>query len=376
MATMTFSRNQQSDHVGRPSLAPPNGVALKPIADMVALDVEALSTQLAEAGMMLDRHFQIRQFAGGLANLNYLLSVDGHLAVLRRPPGGPLPPGANDMKREHRILSRLWRSLALAPRSRYFCEDEAIIGAPFQILDYKQGTALRGASLAPIDATAANAAKLSQMMIDTLSAVHAVDPASVDLQGLGRPEGFFVRTALGWLKRGEIASGGEMTTAAREVGTWITSIEEPLCGTPVLLHNDFKLDNILLAPDTLSPLAVVDWDMGSRGPALFDLATLLSYWTEPGDPECMQILAQMPTVMPGFMSREQAALAYAQATGRSLDGLKPFRVLTVLKLAVVFLQLHRRFVAGETRDPRYAGFGELGNELFVFALDVAHDRYF
>lgn len=355
---------------------PPAGLALRPEQHAAPLDVHALGAVLAKAGLELDAAFRPRQFAGGLANLNYLIRLNDGWAVLRRPPAGPLPPGANDMAREHRILSALWRALPLAPRSFYLCADPTVVGAPFQILEFREGAAIRGDKLAPLPNSRETGIAVSSMLIETLGRVHAVDPHGIGLGDLGRPEGFFRRQAQGWLGRAADVAGGELPSSARQIADWLEACPDPQDSNPVLLHSDFKLDNLLLDPDTLTATTLVDWDMGTRGPAMFDLATMLSYWTEPGDPDCMHRLAQMPTACPGFMSREEAARAYARHTGRSVGAIRTWRVLTILKLAVVFLQLHRRHVTGETSDPRYAAFGDLGQELYAFALEVARERYF
>ncbi|MFG1372005.1 phosphotransferase family protein [Xanthobacter oligotrophicus] len=362
--------------LGTQALSPPAGVALRSRAESRVLDWDAVAIHLADHGIALDRVFAPRQFAGGLANLNFLLRVDGGWAVLRRPPDGPLPPGAHDMAREHRILSNLWRELPLAPRSLHLCADAGVAGAPFQLLEFRNGIALRGDSLAPFPATTETSADVSRLLVETLAAIHAVDPKRVGLDTLGRPAGFFARTAAGWIGRAERVAKGALSPAVSAVAGWLAAAEVADAAAPTLLHNDFKLDNVLLDPVTRAPVAVVDWDMGTRGDPLFDLATLLSYWTEPGDPACMHQLAQMPTAHPGFLTRAEAAQAYARATGRDLGQLKPYRVLTMLKLGVVFHQLHARHLAGETADTRYAGFGQLAEALFDFTLDIVNDKTF
>lgn len=354
--------------------APPAGLALRSAEDSRPLDWTAIARNLAAGGLAMESGFRPRQFASGLANLNFLLRVDGDWAVLRRPPDGPLPPGANDMAREHRILSRLWQALPLAPRSLHLCADPAVAGAPFQILEFRPGIVLRGDSTAPLPAAPETGARLSQMLVETLAAIHAVDPQAVGLETLGRPQGFFARTAAGWIGRAERMADGPLSPTVAALAQWLDGAKVPDSAAPTLLHNDFKLDNLLVDAATLTPTAVVDWDMGTRGDPLFDLATLLSYWTEPGDPPAMHALAQMPTAGPGFLSRAEAATAYARATGRSLAQLKPYRVLTMLKLGVVFQQLHARHRNGETADPRYAGFGRLADGLFDFTLDIVNDK--
>lgn len=365
----------QTESTGASTPLPPD-IALRPESAQVPLDAGAVAARIAMGGLVMDTSVPPRQFAGGLANLNYLIRLEDGWAVLRRPPSGPLPPGANDMAREHRILSRLWQALPLAPRSLYLCTDPSVIGVRFQIIEFRGGLAIRGDRLNPLPDTPETAAALSSMLVGTLAQVHAVDPASVGLETLGRPDGFFHRQARGWLGRAADVAGGDLPEPARQIADWLEACPEPQSGEPVLLHSDVKLDNLLLDPATLSATTLVDWDMGTRGPAMFDLATTLSYWTEAGDPPSMHQLAQMPTARPGFATREEAAAAYARLTGRSVEDIRPWRVLTVLKLAVVFLQLHRRHVTGETTDPRYAAFGELGTDLYAFALDIARGRLF
>lgn len=354
----------------------PEGVALRPESASHMLDWATIERYLASRNLRMDPGYKPRQLSGGLANLNFLVRINQTWMVLRRPPAGPLPPGANDMQREHRILSRLWRAFALAPRSHHFCADASIAGAPFLLIDFRAGLSLRGDSTQPLPASETTGRQLSNMLVDTLAQLHSVDLASVGLESLGRPEGFFRRNAQGWIKRAQLVANNNLSRPAQTLAQWLTDVADPSPGKPVLLHNDFKLDNILIDPLTLQPRAIVDWDMGTQGDALFDLATLLSYWSEPDDPSCMHRLAQMPTMQPGFATREGIANTYSALTGHGLEDLKSYRVLTMFKLAVVFQQLHQRYLTGETSDPRYADFGQLAEELFEFTLDISNNKIF
>ena len=105
-------------------------------------DWASLARYLARRGIVFGPA-QPRQFAGGYGNLNYLIEIDGEPAVLRRPPAGPLPYGGNDMAREYRILSSLWREYPLAPRAMFFCDEASVLGAPFQIIEYRPGMVIR-----------------------------------------------------------------------------------------------------------------------------------------------------------------------------------------------------------------------------------------
>lgn len=329
-----------------------------------ALAWDRISTYLATQGFAPARDVAPRQFAGGLANLNFLVRVSGENMVLRRPPGGPLPKGAHDMAREHRILSRLSQALAFVPRGLHLCTDLDVIGVPFQLIEYREGMVLRGGDWN----FQGRELQMTKLLVETLAELHGVEAAAVGLDTLGRPEGFFARAAAGWRDRGRrVAETQGEQGLVEEIGLWLMAqhVREDEAS---LLHCDFKLDNCILDPASLRPRAVVDWDMGTRGPPLFDLATLLSYWTRPGDPPAMQALQQMPTAAVGFPEREEVVALYAHLTGRDVSDYPIFRVLAIFKLAVVFLQLNRNWARGAIGDARYAGFRELGLGL----LDYAH----
>jgi aminoglycoside phosphotransferase (APT) family kinase protein len=278
------------------------------------------------------------------------------------------------MAREHRLLTALPKALAFVPRGLHLCTDPAVIGVPFQLIEYREGRVVRGEWPADLAARPGAAESLAETAVGTLAAIHGVDPASVGLGDLGRPDGFLGRAVAGWRRRGEAAATPGAAPLIAELGDWLERHAVP-DRAPTLLHNDFKLDNLVLDED-LQPVAVLDWDQGTRGDPLFDLATLLSYWSEPGDPPAMLELHQMPTAEGGFPGREWAARRYAALTGRSLDGFRFHRVLGMVKLGVIFLQLHGLHRRGATSDPRYAGFGPLAEGLLLFAREVAQERAF
>jgi aminoglycoside phosphotransferase (APT) family kinase protein len=343
---------------------------LRPAGSTRELPLTALRDYLSKIGLCLDPSFEIRQFGGGLANLNFLIHIDGRPVVLRRPPSGELPKGAHDMGREFLILSRLWQALPFIPRGLHYCEDLDVLGVKFQLIEYRPGLVLRGAEL-PFPG---RAAALGEMLVTTLAQLHAADPAGVGLDVLGKPEGFFARNVAGWQRRGAaLVEGASEPVLLAEIAAWL-NMHKPNEVHASLLHCDFKLDNCILDPVTLQPNAVIDWDMGTRGNPLFDLATMLSYWTEAGDPACMQRLQQMPTAAAGFQRREEIVARYAQLTGFDLSDYPIWRVLALFKLGVVFLQLHDTWRKGGAGDARYAEFRSLGAELLDYTHAVMRGR--
>jgi aminoglycoside phosphotransferase (APT) family kinase protein len=343
--------------------------------DSVKLDWPAVRAYLADHGMRLDENPKPSQFSGGLANLNYLIYLDGKPAVLRRPPMGELPAGAYDMAREHRILSRLPDALPFVPRSLHLCDDPSICGQRFQILEYRPGLVIRE-TIPPDVAVRPNlGARLSAILLETIAAIHAVDTSAIGLDDLGRPEGFLARGVSGWIKRGQTAKEDGTESLHKDVGTWLEQNIVP-DGKPGLLHNDFKLNNMILNPTDLSPVAVVDWDQGTRGDPLFDFATLLSYWIHPTDPWAMHDMKQMPAVEAGLCPRREAVEAYAKITGRDVSNILFHRVITMYKLSVIFLQLGLRYRTGATTEPRYAPLTAIGTGILEFTHEIAQGRAF
>lgn len=343
---------------------------LRATGDSHPIERARLSRYLDSQGFRLDPECEIRQFSSGLANINYLLTIDGVPHVLRRPPDGDLPPGAHDMAREHHVLSNLSKAFPLAPDSRHLCIDTKIIGVPFQLLEYRAGMVIKGDDKSVMEATPETARRLGQTLVETMAALHRVDASEAGLGDLGRPEGFIERAIAGWRKRaGRLQPRGRMGHLVAEIGAWLER-QKVRARPATLLHCDIKLDNLILDPKTLRPAALVDWDMGTRGDPLFDLATLLSYWTEAGDPPAMHEMAQMPTAAPGFQLRNEIAELYEKATGTDLSDLPVIRVLCMFKLATVFHQLHATYGQGNAaRDP-YRGFDELALGLYECARDT------
>lgn len=319
-----------------------------------------------------DRPLSVRQFGGGHANLTYLLRFgeddDAVEYVLRRPPLGPVAPGAHDMVREYNALSKLWRGFDKAPRAYCLCEDESLLGAPFFVMERRRGIVVRGVvpdCFGGGKDEAANRA-LSRVVMDVLAEFHAVDPEPIGLAGIGKPAGFLERQVTGWAGRFERART-EPIPIAEEVCAWLID-NRPASPAPTLLHNDWRLDNMAVAEDDPGRcVAVYDWDMCTQGDPLCDLGTVLGVWSDPSDR--IPAASAMPTQVPGFMSRGEAAARYGEISGRDLSTLDYYVVFGSFKMAVVLQQIYYRFAKGQTQDQRFAGMAEGARRLFELAAE-------
>ncbi|MCZ6783381.1 MAG: phosphotransferase family protein [Proteobacteria bacterium] len=337
------------------------------VRDEERLDEVALAAYLKDRLPGSDRPLRVRQFGGGHANLTYLLiygeAPDQVEYVLRRPPLGPVAPGSHDMKREYRALSRLWQGFPLASRAYLLCEDHALLGADFFVMERRGGVVVRreippefGSGSDPV----ANR-KLSEVVIDTLVDFHAVDPEKVGLEKLGKPEGFLERQVVGWTQRYERARTADLPVA-EDLSRWLVD-NLPDSPPHTLLHNDWKLDNMALAADDPGCcVAVYDWDMCTLGDPLCDLGTLICSWINRGDAD--GATGSMPTRTEGFMPREQAVARYGERSGRSLDAMPYYYVFGTFKMAVVLQQIYFRYHQGQTRDERFKGMEAGAHGLF------------
>ena len=316
----------------------------------------------------------VRQFAGGKANLTYLLTFGEAVEyVLRRPPLGTYAPSAHDMGRENRVLSVLPDAFPFAPRVYHFCEDEAVIGAPFIIMQRCHGLVIRDAMPDQYAANPNAPQSLSRALVDTLAAFHAVDYEALGLSRLGRPDGFIKQQVGGWWRRWNAAAPAE-NPHVNSIYHWLAE-NLPQSSYHSLVHNDYKLDNTMFDTDDPSRVvAILDWDMCTLGDPLSDVGTLLTYWTQPGDSEAVRAIGAMPAGDYDFYSREQVLQRYAERSGHDLSNIQFYHLLGIFRLLVILQQIYIRYLQGFTQDQRFAALGDAVNGLVAWALDLMESR--
>jgi aminoglycoside phosphotransferase (APT) family kinase protein len=329
-----------------------------PVRAGEALDWAALEAwlrpRLAEVLPQARGPIEVLQFPNGSANLTYLLRVGDTELVLRRPPFGQIAPGAHDMKREFRVLSRLWRLFDRAPRAYLFCDDHGVLGADFFVMERRRGEVIRDSVPMGLAGHADAGRRAAFALVDAMADLHAVDPDACDLADLGRPDGFVDRQLDGWAKRWALArpedAGDEMERLhARLAGA------RPRPHRASIVHNDLKLDNCQFDPGSPDRVtAIFDWDMTTLGDPLVDLGTLLNYWPDPSDTEATQRGTRPGLARMGLPTRAEITERYAALTGVDPGAARWWEAFALWKTVVVVVQLHRRWVRGESTDPRMA----------------------
>ncbi|MDQ1729370.1 MAG: hypothetical protein QOD33_1495 [Pyrinomonadaceae bacterium] len=318
---------------------------------------------------------EVRQFPGGHSNLTYLIRCGAREFVLRRPPVGPVAPTAHDMPREYHLLSVINPRFPLAPRPILLCEDPEVIGVPFYLMERRRGFIVRSEIPEQIGDDLELRRRLSETVVDTLVALHAVDIQATGIVNIGKPEGFVARQVHGWAKRWQGSRTGELGELDQVI-QWLIDRIPPESSAATIVHNDFKLDNLLLDPgDPTRIVAVLDWEMSTVGDPLIDLGLLLTYWTMRGHAGSGAAdgnsSLRAVTNGPGWLSREEISERYEVATGRDLGHIVFYETFARFKVAVIIQQIYFRYVRGQTRDERFRNFDGLVRELAHEALELA-----
>ncbi|MDH4259643.1 MAG: phosphotransferase family protein [Gammaproteobacteria bacterium] len=342
-----------------------------PVRAGESLDEARLGDYLAAHIPGLEPPLRVRQFPSGFSNLSYLLSAGGVEFVLRRPPTGTRPKSGHDMEREFRVLSGLRAGFPECPKPLHFCADESVIGAQFYVVERIRGIILRRDYPPELEATAGLVRAQQRALIDVLARLHGLDYRTLGLADLGRPLGYAVRQVRGWTERFLRASTADAPQSA-EVTDWLAANTPPESGRAALIHNDYKLDNVVF--DSRQPerlIGVLDWEMATIGDPLMDLGCSMAYWVEAGDGPDMLATRMLPTQLPGALSRLEVLGRYSEASGLTADDFRFYRVFGLFRLAVIIQQIYFRYFHGQTKDQRFAALGPMAHLLIRRALAEA-----
>lgn len=330
------------------------------MASPPGLDVGALTAYFRrELPAQLGGPLSARLIAGGRSNLTYSVT-DGHTHwVLRRPPLGHVLETAHDMGREHRVMAALGATDVPVPRMVTLCTDPNVLGAPFYVMSFVDGTVYRSEEqLSGLSRSAAE--ELSDSLVDVLARLHAVDPDAVGLGQLGRPVGYLERQVRRWGKQ-LAASHSRDVPGLEELGGRL-SRSVPQSERTGLVHGDYKLDNVVVEPGSSRILAVLDWEMATLGDPLMDLVNVVLWWDGVRDAEGNAITA-VPGDLPAFPKSERLVHRYAQVTGADLDALPWYLGLVCYKLAAIFEGMYFRQTQGLTVGEGFDHLSGLGPAL-------------
>ena len=332
------------------------------------LDVSRLVPYLRET-LDFEGEVEVLQYPSGFSNLTYMLRLGDREIVLRRPPFGSKPKTGHDMKREHDVLAALQGAYPYCPKPLLFCDDETIIGSPFYVMERLEGIIVRRDFPAELSLTNEGARTLFDRVVDVHAELHAIDPQAVGLEDFGQPGGYIERQIGGWSERYRRARTPDVPDC-ENIMAWLENNRPVDSGRGCIIHNDFRLDNVVLDPvDPQRIVGVLDWEMATLGDPLMDLGASLAYWVEKDDPPAIQAMRMMPTTADGAPTRTEVVARYSRMSGHEVDDFSFYYCYGLFRLAGIVQQIYFRSYHGQTEDPRFKNLN-----LWVSVLAEAAER--
>ena len=327
----------------------------KSVREGESFDVERMDAWLKTLAPQLSGTPEVQQFSGGASNLTYLLRYPERDLILRRPPFGHKAKGAHDMVREYRIQEALKPVYPAVPTMVALCEDPAVMDCDFYVMERIKGIIPRANLPKGMSLTEQEARQLCQGFIDKLIELHKVDYEAAGLAHMGKGAGYVKRQIDGWSHRYGKSKTWNVPGWSY-VMAWLQDNMPADVGT-VIIHNDFRFDNIVLdADDPQRIIGVLDWEMATLGDPLMELGCVLSYWVESGDGRIQQMLRRQPTHLPGMFTRKEVVDYYCERMNLTPDNWTFYEVYGYFRLAVIVQQIYYRYHHKQTRNPAFKHF--------------------
>jgi aminoglycoside phosphotransferase (APT) family kinase protein len=311
--------------------------------------------QLQQLGRFLADHglcgpaITAQAIGDGHSNLTFLVS-DGHSkVVIRRPPPPPLPPGAHDVLREARLLAALEQTDVPTPRVRATAAAGELLDVPVFVMDFVDGVVITESTPAPSHDEQLRRG-IGESLVDTLAALHEVAWRDVGLSDFGKPDGFNERQLR--RMRSLIAVDGNVPRAFAALDDWLRARLPSESGTAIV-HNDFRIGNMIVNIGTGNVAAVLDWELATIGDPLADLGYLLTSYPMPGELLVPTSAMGIAVLEPGYPTRAELIDRYAERTGADVSAVNWYAALAMYKLAALYEYSRRRFESG-VGDPYYA----------------------
>lgn len=292
---------------------------------------------------------EVLRFAGGQSNPTYQLRTPGQRYVLRGKPRGALLASAHAVDREFRVIDALGKTGFPVPRTFALCEDTSIIGSIFYVMAMVEGRILWDGRLPDADAAARRA--IYHAEIDTLAALHGIDPVAVGLGDYGRPGNYFARQVARWTRQYADSDGPRYDAMDRLIA-WLPE-QLPADRPARIVHGDYRLDNMVLHPSEPRVLAVLDWELSTLGDPIADLTYLLMHWVTPAHER--NSLAGLDLAALGIPTLDAMLERYLATTGDRLGApLEWYLAYNLFRFAAILHGVAARGRAGNANNARAA----------------------
>lgn len=289
------------------------------------------------------------KFPGGQSNPTYRLEAGDQSYVLRRQPFGPLLRSAHAVDREFRLLQALAPLDFAAPRPFAMCNDDAVLGSKFYIMEQIEGRTFWDGALpeiAPGDRRA-----IYESMVDTLAALHNVDFEAAGLGDFGASGNYLERQINRWTKQYRAAQTDDIPEVEQLIA-WLP-LTLPTPDRSAIIHGDYRIDNVIFANDAPRALAVIDWELATIGEPLADFAYFAMSWIMPHDGGSG--LAGLDLEAASIPSLKEIVHRYCERTGRRhAPDLHWYFAFNLFRLTAIIQGIKRRLMDGNASNPKAA----------------------
>lgn len=342
-----------------------------PVSAAHRFDEARLATWLRDHLPGAAAGLQVRQFRAGQSNPTFLLDADGGRFVLRKKPPGQLLPSAHQVEREYRVMAALADTDVPVPRVRVLCEDEAVIGTPFYVMDHVDGRVFDAPALPGVPDPAERGAMYDDMN-RVLANLHAVDWQAAGLEGFGRPGGYIERQVRRWGEQYDASRTGDLPEMDK-LRAWLGD-NLPDDDVTTIAHGDYRLGNLVFAPDEPRVVAVLDWELATLGHPMADLAFNCLQYRLPPEQPAMPGLAGLDLATLGIPDEAAYVRRYAQRSDRDAEAEWRFYLaFAFFRFAAICQGVYARSLAGNAAADNAGDFGELAALLARTGWDVARE---
>ena len=344
--------------------------SLRPVRDAHRFDEARLAEYLAEHLPGFAPPLTVSQFEGGQSNPTFLLECAAGRFVLRKKPPGDLLPSAHLVEREYRVMSALAGGGVPVPAMHLLCEDPAIIGTSYYVMEHVTGRVFRNPALP--DQAPEERAALYDAMNDALARLHAVDWRGAGLADFGKPERYLARQTDRWSRQYQ-ASKTEDIPAMDRLIDWLPA-HLPDDDDIAIAHGDFRLENLIFHPTEPRVLAVLDWELSTLGHPLSDLAYNCMTYHFPAKGLSFPGLGGLDVGSLGIPSEADYVAAYARRTGReTIPEWSVFLAFSLFRMAAILQGVYARALQGNAASERAVQMAGMPSLLAGIAWEIAQD---
>jgi aminoglycoside phosphotransferase (APT) family kinase protein len=343
-------------------------VDVGPVRERHRFDEAALERYLSANVPGFTGPLDVRQFAGGQSNPTFFLKAGGRGYVLRKKPPGKLLPSAHAVDREYRVLAALSKTDVPVPRVHLLCEDDAVIGQAFYLMDWVEGRIFRDPTLPALPPQERSA--IYDAMNDTLARLHRVDYRAVGLESYGKPGNYFQRQIARWIQQYE-ASKTEQIESFDALVEWLPR-SIPAGDETTIAHGDFRLENMIFHPSESRVLAVIDWELSTLGHPLADLGyNVMGYFMPAGSPQTLGKI----DASSGIPAVDAYVRRYCERVGRPVVVDLDFYVaFAMFRLAAIAQGIAMRARTGTASSENAVAVGQAARSIANEAWRLVKDR--